>query len=155
MIVVSDTTAITTLLKAGTEGLLHQLFENVSIPQAVRDELLVFHSLLPGFVLLRPVARSDRRLPETASLGRGEAEAITLAKEINADLLLTDDLKARSIATSLNIKCAGLLGLLIRAKQRGHISSVREAMGSLEARGGLYLSDSVRAEALKLAGEID
>jgi predicted nucleic acid-binding protein len=155
MIVVSDTTAITTLLKAGMEGLLHQLFENVTIPRAVREELLVFHSQLPGFVLLRPIAGSDRRLPETGSLGGGEAEAITLAKEISADLLLTDDLKARSIATSLNIKCTGLMGLLIRAKQRGHISSVREAMGRLEARGGLYLSASVKAEALKLAGEIE
>jgi hypothetical protein len=155
MVVISDTTAITTLLKAGMEGLLPELFENVSIPQAVWDELLAFHSQLPNFVLLRAIGRADRRLPETASLGRGEAEAITLAKEINADLLLTDDLKARSIATSLNIKCTGLLGLLIRAKQRGRISSVREAMGGLEARGGLYLSDAVKAEALRLAGELD
>jgi len=38
MIVVSDTTAITTLLKAGMEGLLPELFENVTIPQADWDE---------------------------------------------------------------------------------------------------------------------
>jgi uncharacterized protein len=154
MIVVSDTTAITTLLKAGMEGLLPELFENVTIPQAVWDELLAFHSRLPNSVLLRAVGRADRLLQETASLGRSEAEAITLAKEINADLLLTDDLKARNIATSLHIKCSGLLGLLIRGKQLGHVTSVREAMGWLEARGGLYLSDAVKAEALKLAGEI-
>jgi predicted nucleic acid-binding protein len=155
MIVVSDTTAITTLLKAGMEGLLPELFESVTIPQAVWDELLAFHSQLPNFVLLRAVGRADRHLPETALLGRGEAEALTLAKEINADLLLTDDLKARGIAAGLNVKCTGLLGLLIRAKQRGHVTSVREAMGSLQARGGLYLSDAVKAEALKLACEID
>jgi predicted nucleic acid-binding protein len=154
MIVVSDTTAITTLLKAEMEGLLAKLFENVAVPQAVWDELAVFHRELPKFVLLRPVVRTDRLLPETTSLGRGEAEAITLAREINADLLLTDDLKARGIAARLNVTCAGLLGLLIRAKRRGHISSVHQAMGTLEARGGLYLSDAVKAEALKLAGEI-
>jgi predicted nucleic acid-binding protein len=39
MIVVSDTTALTTLLKAGMEGLLPELFENITIPQAVWDEL--------------------------------------------------------------------------------------------------------------------
>ncbi len=154
MIAVSDTTAITTLLKAGMEGLLPELFENVTVPQGVWDELLAYHSPLPGFVLVRPMARADRLLAETSSLGRGEAEAITLAKEINADLFLTDDLKARNIAASLNIKCSGLLGLLIRGKLRGHVSSVREAMGWLETRGGLYLSDAVKAEALKLAGEI-
>ena len=154
MIVVSDTTAVTTLLKAGMEGLLSELFENLTVPKAVWDELIAFHSQLPGFVLLREVGRPDRRLPETASLGRGEAEAITLAKEINADLLLTDDLKARAVAASLNVKCTGLLGLLIRAKKRGRIASVREAIGTLERRGGLYLSDAVKAEALRLAGEI-
>ncbi len=63
--------------------------------------MLAFHSQLPNFVLLRAVGGAGRRLPETASPGRGEAEAITLAKEINADLLLTDDLKARAIAASL------------------------------------------------------
>jgi hypothetical protein len=155
MIVVSDTTAITTLLKAGMESLLADLFENISVPQGVWDELLAYHSQLPGFVLVRPIAGADCLLPETSSLGRGEAEAITLAKEINADLFLTDDLKARSVAGSLNIKCSGLLGLLIRGKQRGHITSVREAMGWLETRGGLYLSDAVKAEALKLAGGRD
>jgi hypothetical protein len=133
--------------------LLHELFGSVTMPQAVWDELLAFHSTIPKFLLLRPIARADRRLPQTASLGRGEAEAITLSKELNADLLLTDDLKARGIAAGLNIKCAGLLWLLIRAKQRGHIASVREAIGILEERGGLYLSEAVKAEALKLAGE--
>jgi predicted nucleic acid-binding protein len=134
MIVVSGTTAITTLLKAGMEGLLPQLFESVTIPQPVRDELLAFHSQLPNFVLPRSVGRADQRLPETVALGRGEAEAITLAREINADLLLTDDLQARSIAASLDIKCTGLLGLLIRAKQRGRITSVKKAIGNLETR---------------------
>jgi hypothetical protein len=116
MIVVSDTTAVTTLLKAGMEGLLRELFGSIIIPQAVWDELKAFHSQLPDFVLLRALARPGSRLPGTASLGLGEAEAITLAKGINADLLLTDDLKARRIANEVGLRCMGLLGLLIRAK---------------------------------------
>ena len=96
---------------------------------------------------------ADQRSPETELLGRGEAEAITLAKEISADLLLTDDLKARIVAANLKIKCAGLLGLMVRAKQAGRVASVREAIGMLETRGGLYLSEAVKTEALKLAGE--
>jgi hypothetical protein len=153
MIVVSDTTPITTLLKAGMEGLLPELFGNVTVPQAVWDELLAFHPRLPNFLLPR-VAQEGQILPETAALGRGEAEAITLAKQINADLVLTDDLKARTVAGNLGVKCIGLLGLLIQGKQRGKITSVRAAMGILESRGGLYLSDAVKAEALKLAGEV-
>jgi predicted nucleic acid-binding protein len=154
MIVVSDTTAVTTLLKAGMEGLLRELFGSVIIPQAVWDELNAFHSQLPDFVLLRALARPGSRLPGTASLGLGEAEAITLAKEVNADLLLTDDLKARGVAARLNVKSIGLLGLLIRAKQRGYVPSVRDAIGTLQRQGGLYLSEAVKAEALRLAGEL-
>jgi hypothetical protein len=153
MTVVSDTTAITTLLKAGEERLLLRLFGKVIIPQAVWDELMTFHSRLPDFILLHPVEEAGKRSPETKSLGRGEAEAIKLAKEINADLLLSDDLQARAAAASLKIKRTGLLGLIIRAKQFGHIISARETIEILETRGGLYLSDTVKAEALKLAGE--
>jgi predicted nucleic acid-binding protein len=47
MIVVSDTTALTTLMKAGLEGLLPGLFGHVLIPQAVALELLQFHTALP------------------------------------------------------------------------------------------------------------
>jgi hypothetical protein len=125
----------------------------VTIPQAVWDELGAFHSGLPDFVLLRPVGQPENRLPGTESLGKGEAEAILLAKEMKVDLLLTDDRKARAAAKRAGIKCAGLLALLVQAKQTGRLASVRTAMDLLEKRGDLYLSDRVKAEALKLAGE--
>src|SRR5256885_1942865 len=103
MIVVSDTTAVTTLLKAGEERLLQQLFNEVLVPQAVWDELRAFHTRLPDFILLRLLANPDQRVRGTETLGRGEAEAIKLAKELNAALLLTDDRKARAAATALGV----------------------------------------------------
>lgn len=152
MIVVSDTTAITTLLKAGKEELLHGIFSEVWVPLAVWNELRAFHQQLPDFVVLRRVVASQR-LAGTELLGLGEAEAITLAKETGAELLLTDERRARIAASRLGIKCAGLLGLLIHAKQAKQISSVREWMVILESKGGLYLSDAVKAEVMELAGE--
>ena len=153
MIVVSDTTAVTTLLKARMEDLLRVLFGSVRVPQTVWDELSVFHTRLPDFIAVDCLAEPDRLLPQTSPLGRGESEAITLAKLCHADILLLDDLKARQIATDLGIKCVGLLGLLIRAKQLGHIPSLRECIAKLETQGGLYLSDKVKNEALRMAGE--
>jgi predicted nucleic acid-binding protein len=47
MSVVSDTTAITTLLKAERSRLLQEMFGRVFVPQAVWDELEEFHSRLP------------------------------------------------------------------------------------------------------------
>ena len=153
MMVVSDTTAITTLLKIGEERLLQDQFGGVIVPRAVWNELLAFHSRLPDFVLLRPVTASDQRLPGTEALGRGEAEAIKLAKEINADLLLVDDRKASTAAEGLGIKCTSLLAAIVHAKKDGRLTSVRAAIELMEGRGGLYLSESVKAEALRLAGE--
>ncbi len=153
MSVVSDTTAITTLLKAKEERLLLELFERVLVPQAVWDELKAFHAALPLFVELHAVSDPTLRLAGTELLGRGEAEALLLAKELNAHLLVTDDRQARLAARRLEIPCIGLVGMVLHAKARGRISSVRELLRQLEVEGGLYLSDSVISEALRLANE--
>ena len=153
MSVISDTTAITTLLKAEQAGLLQELFERVFVPQAVWDELKEFHQDIPGFVELRPVSNRGQRLPGTESLGRGEAEALLLAKELSARLLLTDDRKARVAARRLHIPCIGLVGMVVQARQLGKISSVHDLLDVIEAKGGLYLSDAVIAEALRMADE--
>jgi predicted nucleic acid-binding protein len=92
-------------------------------------------------------------LPGTELLGRGEAEALLLAKEMNARLLLTDDRKARLAARRLNIPCIGLVGMVVQAKRLGKILSVRELLHVLEMKGGLYLSEVVVTEALRIAGE--
>src|SRR5262245_13597586 len=106
--VVSDTTPITTLLKARHVDLLQKLFGSVTIPKAVLEELRAFHAAVPDFVRVQAIVGSDRRLPGAESLGRGEAEAVRLAKEAAAEVLLTDDRKARAAAANLGIKCAGL-----------------------------------------------
>jgi len=152
MIVVSDTTAITTLLKSGEETLLAKLFGRVVVPKAVSDELLAFHSRLPDFIQVQRVSTSSRPAG-TDQLGRGEAEAMQLALELNADWLLLDDRQARAVAVRLGIRCVALAGLLVKAKQLGHVRSIRELLERLEQRGGLYLSEAVKEEALRQAGE--
>jgi uncharacterized protein len=153
MNVVSDATPISTLLKVDQAILLKKLFDTVIIPEAVSEELMAFHPQLPDFVRVQSVTARHRRLPGTEKLGKGEAEAILLAKEVGADILLTDDRKARIAAVSLNVRCTGLLGLLILAKQANHLESVTTMVEVLEKQGGLYLSPDVKVEAAKLAGE--
>jgi predicted nucleic acid-binding protein len=152
MIVVSDTTAITTLLKTGDGDLLASLFGKVIVPPAVWDELRAFHSSLPVFIEVCSLSDSIRPAG-TERLGRGEMEAMQLALQISADWLLLDDRQARGTAVRLGIRCVALPGLLIKAKQLGHVRSFRELLARLEQRGGLYLSDAVKEEALRQAGE--
>jgi predicted nucleic acid-binding protein len=55
MIVVSDTSAVATLLQIGRTDLLRHLYQEVLIPETVRTELLVLHSSLPEFIRFSPV----------------------------------------------------------------------------------------------------
>lgn len=153
MAVVSDTSCITTLLKVGQAELLQQLFGEILVPEAVARELTVFHGELPGFLQISTTAAPLPRLAGTEQLGAGEAEALALAKRLGATLFLTDDLQARRAAQRLGLPSIGLVGLLLLAKERGMISSVMEMLDLLEQRGGLYLSDTVKARARRLAGE--
>ena len=56
--------------------------------------------------------------------------------------------------TLLSGERVGLVGMVIQAKRLGKISSVRVLLEIIESKGGLYLSDAVIAEALRLAYEI-
>jgi hypothetical protein len=78
MIVVSDTTAHTTLIKAGLESLLPQLFDRILIPEEVKRELLVFHSGLPDGCEVRPVSAGDLLSDLMATIDAGEAEAFRI-----------------------------------------------------------------------------
>ena len=55
----------------------------------------------------------------------GESETVILYEEINADYLLIDDTKARTIAESLGVHCIGTIGLLIKAKQKGLVTELK------------------------------
>lgn len=153
MIVVSDTSVITSLIRVGRERLLQQLHGVVLIPEAVRQELMRAHSRIPKFLEIRQAV--DRRFVARleVELDLGEAEAIVLAKEAKADLLLIDEKLGRQIALREGLRVAGLLGVIIEAKQRGLIDSVRELVDRLESAAGFRVSDAVREEAFRLAGE--
>lgn len=153
MIVVSDTSPLTALLTIGQEALLPQLFAEVVIPNAVRDELLRNHSDLPEW--LRVVIIKDsteaRRLMEFVD--KGEAEAIELAKELHAEHLLIDERKGRRLAMQEGVPVIGLLGAVLLAKRRELIPSARTVLDRLEKEAGMYLSTEIREQALKSVGE--
>jgi uncharacterized protein len=125
MIVVSDTSPLTALLKVGKTDLLKTLFQEVIIPQAVRDELLRSHALLPDW--LHVIAVSNRHQADQFAeiVDLGEAEAITLALELHANLLLIDERKGRRLAAQKGIPVIGLLGVVLLARRKRLIPSAR------------------------------
>ena len=123
MIVVSDTTPLISLMKINRLNLLEKLYGSVSIPKAVFDELTsneIYHTetefiIQSKFIECREIINKQalQILQAVTSLDLGESEAIILAQELNADVLLMDESKGRKIAQKLNIPLSGVLGILI------------------------------------------
>jgi hypothetical protein len=153
MIVVSDTSIVTSLIQIGHLALLQKLHGKVLIPRAVHQELVRSHTVLPEFLEVREILDRGMVARLEAELDLGEAEAIVLAKESRADLLLIDEKLGRRVAVREGIRISGLLALLVVAKRRGLISSVRETAGQLESRAGFRVSDAVKLELFREANE--
>lgn len=153
MMVVSDTSVLTTLIHVSRQGLLHELYGSLLIPPAVRDELLRAHARLPDFLQVHPVRDSAEVRRLEVELDRGEAEAIVLAREVRADLLLIDEKLGRRIAVREGLRIAGLMGVLVEAKHRGLVKSLRDLVQQLESEAGFRVAEPVRREAFRLGGE--
>jgi predicted nucleic acid-binding protein len=159
-IVVSDTSPIRALAHLGHLDLLHALFGEVLIPPAVVAELEQPRSKLPPIliqklVFVRIEAPRNRAAVEELllTLGPGEAEAVVLAIEVGADAILIDESAGRGVARNRGLLPLGVLGILLRAKQRTLIGSLRPLLDRLQNELGFFISSALRAEVLNNAGE--
>lgn len=100
---------------------------------------------------------SDRTLAEALSteLDIGEAEAIALAVEIQADQVLIDERRGRLIASRLNLQYTGILGILVEAKSQGLIAEVQPLLNALINDAGFWVTEPLRNSVLQLVNEID
>jgi uncharacterized protein len=153
MIIVSDTSPISALLRIGEADLLHTLFGEVIIPNAVGTELLRKHTALPTWLRVEQI--KDQAMAQSFKIlvDPGEAEAIQLAKEIGADRLLIDDNKGRKLAEREGLKVIGLLGVVLTAKANGLIPSARLMIQRLRSGANIYLAEDIVAKGLKSVGE--
>ena len=153
MIVVSDTSPLTALLTVGETGILTNLFREVVIPEAVRDELLRSHSPLPGWLRVAAVKDQSQTGRYARIVDAGEAEAIELARELHADRLLIDERKGRKLAVEEGVPVIGLVGVVLLAKRQRLIPSARALLERLDREAGMHLSEDIKEAALKTVGE--
>ncbi|MDQ6631604.1 MAG: DUF3368 domain-containing protein [Verrucomicrobiota bacterium] len=159
MIVVSDASPLICLAKAGHLLLLERLYKNVLIPPEVRREITSIQSPeaeeIRGAFWIETVSVVDQSTYNylCKTLDSGEAEAIVLALETNADFLLIDERLGRRFAASFDIQVIGLLGVFLRAKKVGLIPSVKPLLEDLKSKSDFWIDESLYLEILKIAVE--
>ena len=161
MVVVADTSPITALLHLKQIHLLKRLYGQVLIPLSVAAELktLVQFGYDVSFLEMNDVfiirQSTDTGFINALSehLDLGEAEAIALAREMKAELLLIDEKLGKEFALAENIHCKGVVGVLIDAKNQGLIQFLKPSLDDLIQNLKFRLSDKIYKLALQKAGE--
>ncbi len=164
MIIVSDTSPIANLAAIGQLALLRQLYATIIIPVAVYNEMVAVDKIVPGAVEVQTLSwiqtqtvADAQRVAEVQTrqdgIDLGEAEAIVLALELKADLLLMDERRGRELAINYGLKVIGLLGVLLQAKRNGFVHTVKPLMDQLIEDADFRVSSQLYAIILQTAGE--
>lgn len=130
------------------------------MPPAVAAELAAAASIIgplnvgeyPFLVVRAPVDR-DYVAHLLTEVNVGEAEAIALAAEVGADILLIDEAQGRRTASRLGLKTTGVLALLVLAKERGLVHRVAPLLAELDDKISFRISGELRQRILEDAGE--
>ena len=159
-VVVTNTGPLIALATVRQLALLGQMYGSVLVPEGVFQEVTARGQHRPGAVELASApwaVRSALLAPPdpflAGNLGRGEAEAITLAAQRGARWILMDDRRARRIAElAYRLQVKGVAGILVAAKRRGLVSEIAPLLTGMQA-AGYYVSQTVVERALQEAGE--
>ena len=163
MVAASDTSPISNLALIGRLELLRVQFGEVWIPGAVKRELdrlpspegraSIKQAMQAGWLRCRDIANAPLAAVLANDLDEGEAEAIALATEIPADVLLIDEKDGRALARQAGVPVRGVLGILIRAKAMGSVSSVKPEIEALRRLAGFFVATNLEEEVLRSIGE--
>jgi uncharacterized protein len=145
VIVVSDASPILNLSIVGYVGLLRTLFGEIVLPPRVAQEL-DRHGVPIDPDWMRVVIAQDReQLAELLrQLDPGEAEAIIVAVQLQASLILINEQRGRRIAADRGLRFMGLFGVLSEAKERNFISECKPILDGMIEQAGFWIGNDLR-----------
>lgn len=140
--IVSDAGPIIVFARIGRLSLLRDVTGSLLIPDAVYDEIVAKKGGMPGAAEVAQAAWIQKTSVANRSiidglpnvLHEGEREAISLAKERGAQLLI-DEIRARRVAIEWGIDVIGTLRILAEAKRLGQITVVRPIIAQMQSSG--------------------
>ena len=162
MLVVSNTSPLSNLAIIARLDLLREQFGTVTIPHGVRAELDRFQNEEARISVERAIQADWLRVvsliggvPDdlALSLDIGEAEALALALETKAALVLLDESAARLKAHQFGIAFTGVLGILRRARINGRIPSLKAEIQRLRTDARFFVAAPLEKRLLSSVGE--
>ncbi len=156
--IVSNTTPIISLLKLNRLDLLQQLYGQIFIPTAVYDEIEAgkskkYYKDLSTIDWINIVEIKDKQAVKYfLDLDAEESEAIVLANELNADMIILDEKLGRYHAKHADLKVTGTIGILIKAKTEGFIEKLKPLLDELTDKE-VWISEKLKQEILRKIGE--
>lgn len=159
MIVVSDTSPLSCLIKTQNLFLLQKVFGEVVVPLSVYKETLELKTFgydlreFENAVWLKVNSPQTKEIAEIKDLDEGEADAIALAIELKADLVLIDERNGFDAARKLGLVVTGLLGVVIEAKEQKLIPSGKQLIDQFRSEGGMWIGPKLYEQVIKLLNE--
>jgi len=161
-VIVADTGPLIALALVDLLPALSALFTEVYVPQSVLSEaikdpskpgaLAIEAALEDGYIIVRSVKMETMFQELVQVLDQGEAEALALASQLDA-VVLIDEKRGRRVAMKRGMSITGSSAILLKAKVSGIIQEVRPLIEKLSDHG-YRMSDRLVMEVLKRAGEL-
>jgi len=174
-IVVSNASPLIFSAKIGILDLLQKLYGKLYVPPMVDretretgrkerapDAIIVDKAVESGWITVKELSGWAKKevgaLLRTPGLHKGECEAIALARQIGADLLLIDERVGSGAAKAWGLEVIGILGAIIEAMAKGFVTfdevkayfdrliDVEFGLSSKDYKRALEMAEKVRDE---------
>ncbi len=146
------------MLKIGHLELLKELYSKLIIPKAVfleiekgKEKPFYINLSELDWIEVKEIANRDS-LSFLFDLDDGEAETLILAKELIADLVIIDEKMGRSFAKRLGFNLTGTIGILLKAKEKKLVPSIKSLLIELSGKG-TWINPKLMDKAIKMAKE--
>jgi len=148
--IISDTSCFIILNKIGELEILRKSYGQI---MTTIDIAIEYGEALPDWVEIGIVTDIYRQRILEMQIDKGESSAIALALETPNSTVILDDYKARKIAEKLGINLTGTIGVIIKAKLKGIIPSIKPFLEKIKSTD-FRLSKEIEQQALKEANEL-
>ncbi len=149
--IISDTSCLIILTNINELNLLQKLYGQIYTTVEIANE---YGEALPDWIKITTTKDKTKQQLLELQIDSGEASALALAMEMSDCTVIIDDYKARKIATVLGINYTGTIGVIVRAKLKGEIASIKPLLEKIK-QTNFRFSVELEIQALKEAKELE